>query len=275
MSRIPYDVRLSDIKVDVKSINLNHFYSEVAQELGIKRLSSLELGVIERTHHVDRTRTVTTTQIAAGHEYGNSFTPPRPFLSTSANAFVNGDFSKDVKQEYTYLGAFLKRLARKLYTTVIDCFTNGGDGRFVRFLPLKDSYKKRTGRVDPPLLDTGKLLGSVYVKYEGYTISGKTAGGMIATREVLWDESDTKEGLKKVRRVNTQTEKKISAEETRKKEEQKARLAAKKQMDFEIGKRREAYIRTWGMKQYQKNKDVIEENWRRIIDAEMEKRTKK
>lgn len=272
MSRIPFDVSQADIKVDVKCINLNHFYSEVAQELGIKRLSSLELGVIERTHHVDRTRTVTTTQIAAGHEYGNTFTHPRPFLTTSANEFVNGDFSKDVKQEYTYLGAFLKRLARKLYTTVIDCFTTGGFGKWI---PLSENYKQRTGRTDPPLLDTGKLLGSVYVKYEGYTISGKTAGGTIATREVLWDESDTKEGLKKVRRVNTQTEKKISAEEIRKKEEQQARIAMQKRMEFEIGKKREAYIRTWGMKQYQKNKDVIEENWRNKFINEMIKRTQK
>ena len=259
-------------KYDIKAINLNQFYSAVVKELGIKKLSSLEIGVQERIHHHDRTRTVTTTQIAAGHEFGNSFVQPRPFLRTSANEFVNGDFSKDVKQDYTYLGAFLKRLAKKLYTTVIDCFMTGGFGTW---LPLKESYKKRTGRVEPPLLDTGKLLGSVYVKYEGYTISGKTTGGTIVTKEVLWDESDKKEGIKKVRRIDTRTEKKISVEEQRKKEEQQARLTMRKQIEFEIGKKREAYIRTWGMKEYQKNKDIIETNWRNKIINEMIKRTER
>lgn len=165
-------------KIDIKAINLNRFYDDVQNELGIKKSSFLEMGVEERIHHTDETRTVTTTQIAAGHEYGNSFTPPRPFLRTSADEFVNGDFSKEVKQEYTYLGAFLKRLAKKLYSTVTECFMSGGFGKW---LPLTDEYKKRTGRFDPPLIDTGKLLSSIYVRYEGFTVSGKRTSGIISS----------------------------------------------------------------------------------------------
>ena len=191
-------------KIDIKAINLNRFYDEVQNELGIKKSSFLEMGVEERTHHRDRTRTVTTTQIAAGHEYGNSFTPPRPFLSTSADEFVNGDFSKDVKQDYTYLGAFLKRLAKKLYATVVECFMSGGFGKW---LPLTENYKQRTGRTDPPLLDTGKLLSSVYVRYEGYTISGKQTGGMVSAD--LGQEVDTKKDVprKKITKIKPQKDK--------------------------------------------------------------------
>lgn len=184
---------LKNPKFEVKALNLNQFYADVVKELGIKRLSSLELGVIERTHHHDKKRTVTTTQIAAGHEFGNTYTPARPFLSTSANYFVDGDFQEDVKQEYTYLGAFLKRLAKKLYKTVIDCFTSDGFGSW---LPLTERYKQRTGRVEPALIDTGKLLSSVYVKYEGYTISGKTTGGRISS-DSFFVENDTKKDVPK------------------------------------------------------------------------------
>jgi len=197
-------------KFDIKAINLNRFYDEVAKELGIKKSSFIEMGVEERVHSRKHGRTVTTTQIAAGHEYGNSFTPPRPFLSTSANEFVNGDFSKDVKQDYTYLGAFLKRLAKKLYGTVVECFMSGGFGKW---LPLTENYKKRTGRTDPPLLDTGKLLSSVYVRYEGYTISGKNTGGMISAD--LGQEKDTKIDKPKRNRVDSSLKKqgiKISKE---------------------------------------------------------------
>lgn len=205
-------------RFDIKAINLNKFYSAVSKELGLDKKSSLEMGVQERTHHKDRTRTVTTTQIAAGHEFGNSFVQPRPFLRTSANEFVNGSFQEDVKQDYVYLGAFLKRLAKKLYSTVIECFLSGGFGQW---LPLKESYMKRTGRVDPPLLDTGALMGSVYVKYEGYTITGKHTGGTLVTNTIIWDESDKSQGLTKKRIIdlNKSKEKKI-------KEKQKAKVIA-------------------------------------------------
>lgn len=191
-------------RFDIKALNLNKFYSDIQNELGIKKSSMLEMGVEERTHHVDRTRTVTTTQIAAGHEFGNTFVQPRPFLHNSANEFVNGDFSKDVKQEYVYLGAFLKRLAKKLYATVVECFMSGGFGKW---LPLTDNYKQRTGRTDPPLFDTGKLLSSVYVRYEGYTISGKQTGGMISVD--LEQEVDTKKDVprKKITKIKPQKDK--------------------------------------------------------------------
>lgn len=185
---------LTGAKFEIKALNLNQFYSDVVKELGIKRLSSLELGVTERVHHRDKTRTVTTTQIAAGHEFGNSFTPPRPFLSTSANQFVNGDFKEDVKQDYTYLGAFLKRLAKKLYATTIECFMSGGFGTW---LPLSEKYKQRTGRTDPPLVDTTKLMSSIYVKYEGYTVSGKTTGGRVSTSNDFFIEEDAKKDIPK------------------------------------------------------------------------------
>lgn len=174
MKEIPLSTR-----IDVKCLNLNQFYSAVVKELGIKRLSSLELGVMEKTHPKKnyRGQTVTTTQIASGQEHGNSFTPARPFLKPSANEFVKSDFSKDVKEEYTYLGAFLKRLARKLYYKVIECFFTNGFGKWV---PLSEVYMEKTGRKpNPMLLDTGTLFSSIYVKYEGYTISGKATGGVV------------------------------------------------------------------------------------------------
>lgn len=168
-----------DIRFDVKCLNLNQFYDAVIKELGIKKLSSLELGVMEKQHPKKNRlgQTVTTVQVAAGQEFGNSMTPPRPFLAPSANRFVKSDFSKDVKQEYTYLGSFLKRLARKLYQTVIECFFTNGFGKWT---PLSDRYMKETGRTPTPMLvDTGTLFSSVYVKYEGYTISGKMTGGVV------------------------------------------------------------------------------------------------
>lgn len=168
-----------DIKIDVRCLNLNQFYSSVVKELGIKRLSSLEIGVIEKQHPKKnyQGRTVTTNQIAEGQEHGNSFTSARPFLVPSANRFVKSDFKKDVKQDYKYLGSFLKRLARKLYWTIAECFFTNGFGKWV---PLSEEYMKKTGRTPTPMLiDTGTLFSSIYVKYEGYTISGKTTGGSI------------------------------------------------------------------------------------------------
>lgn len=168
-----------DIRFDVKCLNLNQFYDAVVKELGIKKLSSLELGVMEKTHPKKNLmgQTVTTTQVATGQEFGNSITVARPFLAPSANKFVKSDFSKDVKEEYTYLGAFLKRLARKLYYKVIECFFTNGFGTWA---PLSEVYMERTGRKpNPMLVDTGTLFSSIYVKYEGYTISGKTAGGVV------------------------------------------------------------------------------------------------
>ena len=252
-------------KFDIKAINLNRFYDEVQNELGIKKSSFLEMGVKERTHHVDKTRIVTTTQIAAGHEYGNSFTPSRPFLHTSANEFVNGDFSKDVKQEYTYLGAFLKRLAKKLYATVVECFMSGGFGKW---LPLTDNYKQRTGRTDPPLLNTGKLLSSVYVRYEGYTISGKNTGGMISSD--LGQEVDTKKDVPKsisTNKVKTQRStisiKKPSI--SPKEDINKSAIVAQQEMErrivMEKQSMRNEYMSKYGAKKYIQNKSKLEEEF--------------
>lgn len=217
-TRIPFDVSQADVKFDVRCVNLSQFYSAVLKELDIKRRAKLEMGIIDRTHTKAHGRTVSTLQVAAGHEYGNSFTPPRPFLSTSANEFVNGSFEEEVKKDYTYLGAFIKRLAKKLYSTIMDCFMTGGFGKW---MPLSEDYKKRTGRTDPPLIDTGRLLGSVYVKYEGYTISGKEVGGMFATKQIIWDESDKSQGLTKKRIIDLETNK-----EKKVKEKQKAKVEA-------------------------------------------------
>lgn len=235
-------------KFDIKAINLNRFYDEVQKELGIKKSSFLEMGVEERTHHKDKTRTVTTTQIAAGHEYGNTYTPPRPFLSTSANEFVNGSFQEDVKQEYTYLGAFLKRLAKKLYATVVECFMSGGFGKW---LPLTENYKQRTGRTDPPLLDTGKLLSSVYVRYEGYTISGKNTGGMVSAD--LGQEKDVSRKKKE-----TTKQQKIRVWIPQAKNEQEAmmfKIAQEKQIQ------RMQYLNKYGSKKYLKDKDKLEQEF--------------
>lgn len=234
-------------KFDIKAINLNRFYDEVQKELGIKKSSFLEMGVEERTHHRDKTRTVTTTQIAAGHEYGNSFTPPRPFLHTSANEFVNGDFSKDVKQDYVYLGAFLKRLAKKLYGTVVECFMSGGFGKW---LPLTENYKQRTGRTDPPLLDTGKLLSSVYVRYEGYTISGKNTSGLISSDFV--EEKDNSKKQPKQAKVSFSAEKIKLPKIKNEQEAMMFRIAQEKQVE------RIQYINKYGIKKYKEKKEELE-----------------
>lgn len=210
---------LTGFKFDIKALNLNKFYSDVQNELGIKKSSLIEMGVEERVHHRDKKRVVTTTQVAAGHEFGNSFTPPRPFLSKSANVFVNGDFSKDVRQDYTYLGSFLKRLARKLYETVIECFMSGGFGQWAY---LTEKYKQRTGRTEPPLVDTTKLMSSVYVRYEGYTVSGRATGGEISSSE-LFVVKDTKKDVPKINKVDIQIKKsgaKISKTQALKQAEQ-------------------------------------------------------
>lgn len=235
-------------KLDIKAINLNRFYDDVQKELGIKKSSFLEVGVEEATHHTDKTRTVTTTQIAAGHEFGNSFTPPRPFLSTSANEFVNGSFQEEVKEEYTYLGAFLKRLAKKLYSTVVKCFMSGGFGKW---LPLTDEYKKRTGRTDPPLVDTGKLLSSVYVRYEGFTVSGKRTGGMVSS-----DLGQTKDVSPKKKETSKQKTTRIWVPEAK-----NAQEATMYQIAQEKQQQRLRYINKYGSKKYSQNKEKLEQEF--------------
>lgn len=235
-------------RFDIKALNLNKFYSDIQNELGIKKSSMLEMGVEERTHHKDKTRTVTTTQIAAGHEYGNSYTPPRPFLHTSANEFVNGSFQEDVKQDYVYLGAFLKRLAKKLYSTVVECFMSGGFGKW---LPLTDEYRRRTGRTDPPLVDTGKLLSSVYVRYEGYTISGKNTGGIVSGD--LGQEKDVSRKKKETKKPQ-----KIRIWTPQAKNEQEAmmfKIAQEKQIQ------RMQYLNKYGSKKYLKDKEKLEQEF--------------
>lgn len=220
-TRIPFDVTQTDVKFDIKCVNLSQFYSAVLKELDIKRRAKIEMGVMNRPHSKSRSRTVSTLDVAAGHEYGNSFVTPRPFLSTSANEFVNGSFEQETKQNYTYLGAFIKRLAKKLYATIMDCFVTGGFGKW---MPLSEEYKRRTGRTEPPLIDTGRLMGAIYVKYEGYTITGKSVGGMFATKQVIWDESDKSQGLSKKRIINLETIK-----EKRVKEKHKAKVVEAQQ----------------------------------------------
>ncbi len=258
---------------DIKAINLNRFYDSVIKELGVKRLSSLEMGVLERPHPNPKNakRGVTTLDVAAGHEYGNSCTIPRPFLTTSANKFVNESFEEDVKQEYTYLGAFLKRLAKKLYSTVIECFITGGFGTWVH---LSEEYKKRTGRTDPPLIDTGALLGSVYVRYEGYTVSGKTAQGTLYTSTVEQKTKDSESGVTKKRASDLRIYEKKTAEEQQKIEKQRETLLINRKIKHEIELRKQMYIRTYGKKTYEKNKQKIEENWTKLINAEIAKRSR-
>ena len=38
---------------------------------------------------------------------------------------------------------------------------------------------EKTGRTNPPLIDTGQLMSAIYAQYEGFTVSGKQVGGFM------------------------------------------------------------------------------------------------
>lgn len=173
-------------KIDIRTINLGSFMKAVEKEL--KAGNYITIGVEERPYFTPNkgagrrtmsssTRgTTSISLIAAGHEFGTSRQPRRSFLEKSARRFVKSDLQKIVKKDYTYVKSFLKALTVKLYDTIIECFLTSGWGSWKH---LSETYKKRTGRTDPPLIDTGQLMSAVYAQFEGFTVSGKQVGGFM------------------------------------------------------------------------------------------------
>ena len=183
-----------DPNIDIRVVNLSNFLKDLERELNLKATGSfITIGVEERPYFTpqrirktflpNRTimgtsfrTTTSTSQIAAGHEFGNSWQPRRSFLETTARRFVKQSMKDIVSKDYKYIGSFLKALTVKLYDMIVECFTTSGWGSWKA---LSEKYKKITGRTDPPLIDTGQLLSAVYAQYEGFTVKGRNIGGFI------------------------------------------------------------------------------------------------
>lgn len=250
-------------EIDIRVINLSEFSREVEREL-LKNAgvgSAITIGVQERPYYgrirtesnrglvgtttrktklYGKPRVVSTSMIAAGHEFGLSNLPKRSFLELSARKFVKSNLQKIADKNYTYIKSFLKALTVKLYDTIIKCFLTSGFGTWK---PLTDDYMKRTGRSNPPLIDTGQLMSAVYAQYEGFTVSGKQVGGFAQSDFFNIDddgttEKDKKEIIKEASKAKAQNEQikttreKVSAKAEKKKtelsrEEVVARVLAK------------------------------------------------
>lgn len=173
-------------KIDIRAINLSKFSKEIERELNAHPGSFITIGVEERPYFLpnrgsgrrsmsSNIRTTTSTsQIAAGHEFGLSNLPRRSFLETTARRFAKSNLQKIAGRNYTYVKSFIKALTSKIYDMIIDCFLTSGWGSWK---PLTREYKQKTGRTEPPLIDTGQLMSAVYAQFEGFTVSGKQVGG--------------------------------------------------------------------------------------------------
>ena len=209
-------------EIDIRFVNLGSFSKEVERELmknaGVG--SAITIGVQERPYFLPKkgsgrrqmgynVRTTTSTSlIAAGHEFGLSNLPRRSFLELSARKFVKSNLQKIADRNYTYVKSFLKALTVKLYDMIIDCFFTSGWGSWKK---LTDKYMKRTGRNNPPLIDTGQLMSAVYAQYEGFTVSGKQVGGFAQSDFFNIDDDgtttkDKKDILKEAARLKAQME---------------------------------------------------------------------
>lgn len=174
--------------IDIRFINLPDFVRQVEKELVSKTGSTITIGVQERPYFIpkkgsgrremgDNVRTTTSTSlIAAGHEFGNSRQPRRSFLELSARRFVKSNLQQIADRNYKYVKSFLKALTTKIYDTIIDCFLTSGWGTWKK---LSKKYMEKTGRTNPPLIDTGQLMSAIYAQYEGFTVSGKQVGGFM------------------------------------------------------------------------------------------------
>ena len=218
-------------EIDIRFVNLGSFSKEVERELmknaGVG--SAITIGVQERPYYgrirtesnrglvgtktrktklYGKPKVVSTSMIAAGHEFGLSNLPRRSFLELSARKFVKSNLQKIADRNYTYIKSFLKALTVKLYDMIIDCFFTSGWGSWKL---LTDDYMKRTGRSNPPLIDTGQLMSAVYAQYEGFTVSGKQVGGFAQSDffNIADDGTTTKDKkdiLKEAARLKAQME---------------------------------------------------------------------
>lgn len=188
--------------IDIRAVNLSTVSREIERELKVHPGSYITVGVQERPYFIPKkgsgrrsmgtnVRTTTSTSlIAAGHEFGNSFQPRRSFLETTVRRFVKTNLQKIADRDYTYVKSFVKALTAKIYDMLIDCFLTSGWGTWKA---LSEKYKRKTGRTEPPLIDTGQLMSALYAQFEGFRVSGKQFGGFMQSDFYnMEDSSDTK-----------------------------------------------------------------------------------
>lgn len=235
--------------IDIRAVNLSTVSREIERELKVHPGSYITVGVEERPYFIPNkgsgrrsmgtnVRTTTSTSlIAAGHEFGNSFQPRRSFLETTVRRFVKTNLQKIADRDYTYVKSFVKALTAKIYDMLIDCFLTSGWGTWKA---LSEKYKRKTGRTEPPLIDTGQLMSALYAQFEGFRVSGKQFGGFMQSDFYnMEDSSDTKsksdlrkeaaafrEKILQIRSIKQKAEK-AKKEETLSREEVVARVLAK------------------------------------------------
>lgn len=188
--------------VDIRAVNLSTVSREIERELKVHPGSYITVGVEERPYFIPNkgsgrrsmgtnVRTTTSTSlIAAGHEFGNSFQPRRSFLETTVRRFVKTNLQKIADRDYTYVKSFVKALTTKIYDMLIDCFLTSGWGTWKA---LSEKYKKKTGRTEPPLIDTGQLMSALYAQFEGFRVSGKQFGGFMQSDFYNMEDSNPKD----------------------------------------------------------------------------------
>lgn len=267
-------MRWAKSNVNVKAVNLSDFFRQVEKELKLKKGSYITIGVEERSHWgrvkeegenrglVGNKSRVTTTQIAYGHEFGNSFTPKRSFLKLTADRFVKSNLSEIAKKDYKYIGSFLKALTTKIYDMIIDCFVSNGFGTW---RPLSEDYKKDTGRSEPALIDTGQLMTAVYAQYEGFTVKGKQVGRYMSS-DFISGFANTEDKDKKP--VPTKEKKAIVAPIKEKNIEARSSEYEKntkedyfRRLTKEVALMKEGYIKQFGKKEYLKRKGTLEQSF--------------
>lgn len=236
--------------IDIRAVNLSTVSREIERELKVHPGSYITVGVEERPYFIPKkgsgrrsmgtnVRTTTSTSlIAAGHEFGNSFQPRRSFLETTVRRFVKTNLQKIADRDYTYVKSFVKALTAKIYDMLIDCFLTSGWGTWKA---LSEKYKRKTGRTEPPLIDTGQLMSALYAQFEGFRVSGKQFGGFMQSdfynmedsnptsrdkKEVKVDNDKNKEKTTQVKTIKQKAEK-AKKEETLSREEVVARVLAK------------------------------------------------
>lgn len=236
--------------IDIRAVNLSTVSREIERELKVHPGSYITVGVQERPYFIPKkgsgrsgmgtnVRTTTSTSlIAAGHEFGNSFQPRRSFLETTVRRFVKTNLQKIADRDYTYVKSFVKALTTKIYDMLIDCFLTSGWGTWKA---LSEKYKRKTGRTEPPLIDTGQLMSALYAQFEGFRVSGKQFGGFMQSdfynmedsnptsrdkKEIKIDNDKNKAKTTQVKTIKQKAEK-VKQEETLSREEVVARVLAK------------------------------------------------
>lgn len=244
--------------IDIRAVNLSTVSREIERELKVHPGSYITVGVEERPYFIPNkgrgrrsmgtnVRTTTSTSlIAAGHEFGNSFQPRRSFLETTVRRFVKTNLQKIADRDYTYVKSFVKALTAKVYDMLIECFVTSGWGTWKA---LSEKYKRNTGRTEPPLIDTGQLMSALYAQFEGFRVSGKQFGGFMQSdfynmedsnpkdkKEIKIDVDKNKAKTTQIKTIKQKAEK-AKKEEMLSREEVVARVLAKQRKKGEIAYR--------------------------------------